>query len=237
MWTALADLGTRREHGTENPGVGSSILPPVHHFLRPPNAEIPRWAWRFVTSGPTSPVRTPCDPLGPVLIAGWVPVFGVIRLVFAGVGGWAGGRREVLQARDTCSHAGARPTGVPTPRSSTPGPSTVSSRARIRNVSLPAAGRTDRPQPASGPRRRGQLQHHAVAITPTQPVDEHRHRQLPAVLALQRRQGSALERLVVHDTPCPPATRPGCRARSCCTGQSAPGPWRAPAWPCRCCWP
>jgi hypothetical protein len=30
--------------------------PPVHHLFCPPKAGIPRWAWRFVTSGPRSPM-------------------------------------------------------------------------------------------------------------------------------------------------------------------------------------
>jgi hypothetical protein len=48
---------------------------------------------------------------------------------------------------------------------------------------------------ASGRVRRYQLAHDTFAIQSTQPVDEHRHRQLSAVLALQGRQGAPARRL------------------------------------------
>jgi hypothetical protein len=48
----------------------------VHHFFRPPSADIPRWAWAIRHLRVHEPRGMPCDPLGPFLIADWVPDFG-----------------------------------------------------------------------------------------------------------------------------------------------------------------
>jgi hypothetical protein len=54
--------------------------------------------------GSHEPRGMPCDPLGPFLIADWVPVwvpvFGAIRPIFVTVGGRAAARHRRLRARD-----------------------------------------------------------------------------------------------------------------------------------------
>src|SRR2546425_2945729 len=55
------------------------------------------------------------------------------------------------------------------------------------------------PCPHSG--RRRQLEDHALTIDASQPVGEHRERELPAILALQSRQRFTAAGLVLNDKP------------------------------------
>src|SRR2546422_616520 len=74
----------------------------------------------------------------------------------------------------------------------------------------PAPARPCPPTPSSASDldERRQLQLHPFLIEPSPPVDRHRQRQLPAVFALQGRQGFAAARFVLDDTPGPLAPIP-----------------------------
>jgi hypothetical protein len=60
--------------GAENPGVGSSILP-CPPFLSPAKRRTPALRLAFRHVGSRELRGMPCNPLGPFLIADWVPVW------------------------------------------------------------------------------------------------------------------------------------------------------------------
>src|SRR2546425_6192920 len=72
------------------------------------------------------------------------------------------------------------------------------------------------PCPHSG--RRRQLEDHALTIEASQPVGEHRERELPAILALQSRQRFTAAGLVPNGTPPAPAPIPEDTAPTHVTG-------------------
>ena len=124
--------------------------------------------------------------------------------------------------------------GSSTPGRSAPWPAAVSSRARCRR----ARPETERPggrvrswSLGSAPAPHDRDRAHATGKRASPPTAANR--------TCAARPPGLCPGAPRHErhAPCPPATRRGCRAHSCCTGQTAPGPWRAPAWSCRCSWP
>jgi hypothetical protein len=103
MCTTLADWVRNPSTGLKIPvsGVQFSPCPPFFWSAKRRNPAL-GLAIRHV--GSHEPRGMPCDPLGPFLIADWVPVwvpvFGAIRPIFVTVGGRAAARHRRLRARD-----------------------------------------------------------------------------------------------------------------------------------------